>query len=338
MAVLIFAVLLMETLIARFAGPTGNIILAYNNTSVEVHDAAHASFDTIRWMIILALTIPMMCVWSLRDNVMDLSNYDEKTISERLVRTVSVSAVVIPLVTGLMAKVSSGDTHLGWLTNILLSVSVSVIIGTTLLYSNYWSRKEMYLAAGVIFALNLSHNLTLQGDTGEAFVYTFNFFVAVQLVRILTEDTDLMEEQDILVAAIMCFMAAIDVYLRKKGDRKYSGAVLAAAVATSYALLKTDDDLKYKWALGQGFGSTGEVAEYVWFFMLLNVLMNMNVDHLEHIPERVTNGVIPIILGGLGGYVFGTVKSSNAFETFLENAREISFSIDYDLREELKYV
>lgn len=297
----VFTLFSIETAVKSVSGyHSDQFVNMYNAAPKYVHDSVASTHSAGFWCIILAVVIPMVCAWSLRENVLSAPVEKRNSNWRGIGNMFILGALAIPSVTVLLTNHSRDGGFTAWGVNVMESVVVSVITLFSMAMFQDWTPERVSMLVAVLIGLNIGMDFVYRGRTGEALNYTTIFYVANEVSKKIVDDP---VEQPLVTAGLVAVLMAGDVYLRDVAGASMSAPMFFVSFAASYGAIQ--------YAYGENkTGIVGEhkgAMELAFSFWIFNVFMNSTFEHLEHIPGYVTHVVLPVLSGVVGAYGYDRV-------------------------------
>lgn len=288
-----------EALIMRAIGfHTGDLHTSFNTAPVEIHDAVNATYTTGFFSLIMAVLIPVVSMWLLRDNITPVVQDDEVSDAANMGWMV-LAAFVAPLFALGMSQVVRGDFMGHWVMNLCSSIIVSLLTVVLAMNTIVWTRTSVHFFLAIAFAINIGLDFQSLGSSGKAIHYTLMVIVSHELAWLM--DTDETSDQNSMLMATMISIGFLmfDMYVHKQEGK----SITAPLTIASFCLFRMIASL-----FGGGPPALESPESYedyalqiLMFFATVNILLNARLEALP--PQELSDDnkrILAVIAGAVG--------------------------------------
>ena len=326
-----------EALIMRVIGfRTGDLHTSFNTAPVEIHDAVNSTYTTGFFSLIIAVLIPVVSMWLLRDNITPVVQDDEVADAANMGWMV-LAAFVAPLFALGMSQVVRGDFMGHWAMNLCSSIIVSVL--TVVVAMNtivWWTRTSVMLFLAITFAINIGVDFQSLGSSGKAIHYTLMVVLSHELAWLM--DTDETSELNSMLMATMISVGFLmfDMYVHYQEGK----SITAPLTVASFCIFRMLASL-----FGGGTPALESPESYedyalqiLMFFATMNILLNAR---LEALPPKELSGdnkrILAVMAGAIGAAAQYFIDNSDIMREWAimsqAYTRDYRDSVRYEIEE-----
>ena len=289
-----------EAVMMRIMGfHTGDLHTSFNTAPVEIHDAVDATYTTGFYSVILAVLVPAVSMWVLKDNVTPMKHDSILPDAENIGWFALASLVVAPLFALGMSQIIRGDFMGHWVMNFCSSVLVSFMTVLVSMNTVVWDKTSVMFLLAMGFALDIGLDFQSRGSSGQAVHYTLIAVIAHELSWFM--DTDKTSERDSLLmsTAISVMFLMFDMYVHNQEGKSVTAplTVISFSVFRMIASFFGDGPP----ALEKPESYADYALQILMFFSVTNILLNARLEALPTSQLSVDNKrVLAVIVGAVG--------------------------------------